>query len=86
MRRWVIALAAATAILAAGHLRSLSRHYRAVASLCAGYEATLRPSDPAGADHYAAMRDKYNWAASHPWMPVPPEPPPPRDPAAPFKF
>jgi hypothetical protein len=86
MRRWMLAVAAVAIIAVAGHLRSPSRRYRAVASLCAGYEATLRPSDPAGADRYAAMRDNYNWAASHPWMPVPPEPPVPRGPAAPFKF
>ncbi len=86
MRRWMIAVAALAIIAALGHLRSVSRRYRAIASLCAGYEATLRPNDPVWADYYAAMRDKCNWAASHPWMPVPPMPSPPRDPAAPAPF
>lgn len=87
--RCLMVLAAATVMGAAIHLVNLAAVYRLKAE---EHRASLAPINdvvraaanlhvgPDGrlAAYHAALRLKYEYAARHPWLPVPPDPPPPK--------
>jgi len=64
----------------ASHFRRVAMDYRDMAKLDEISSAIAGPRYAAIAVYRRALQRRYEYAATHPWLPIGPDPPPPRFP------
>jgi hypothetical protein len=83
--RWLMVAVAVVALASGGwhlwelrrsHLRTALKHEVLSSLLREGHADIGR--DPGRSDHHEALRNKYERAARHPWLPVEPDPSEPK--------